>query len=422
MSRKKGCRSKGRGTLELHGKSWRARVVIAGKVYTKALGVCSRDEAQRLLDEFTTPLYAKHECDRLERIALMMKRSAGDVEAYNESLPALPLESGYAAFRNTPKGKRSGDATSAVYESQYNRFVDWIKVHYPNVLEVREITRPMAAEFMEEMCDRFSENTHNKYQALLSMMWRALETQDQLIKDRLPEVLSESDAKRLARIKVNPWESVARLSQAGKTTSKRPLTVEEVRKVQESTEGDMAILFDLGIYTGMRFKDCVLLRWEEVDLDIGLIVKMPSKTRNSSGMTVMVALHPDIVASLAAVTRQHDGYVFPEMAEAYARNRGELCKKVNRVFEQCGIERHEEGEHRKKCVVGFHSLRHSFVSMMCGGLGSQANLPIEIVRQLVGHSTTAMTQLYFHHNLEDCRRAIALLPNFRRAESMAITA
>ena len=56
--------------------------------------------------------------------------------------------------------------------------------------------------------------------------------------------------------------------------------------------------------------------------------------------------------------------------------------------------------------VGFHSLRHSFVSLC-----RESNAPLSVVESIVGHSNPAMTRLYSHTSEAAAVKAIAALPS-----------
>jgi hypothetical protein len=62
-------------------------------------------------------------------------------------------------------------------------------------------------------------------------------------------------------------------------------------------------------------------------------------------------------------------------------------------------------------TVGFHSLRHTFVSL-CRAAGT----PLSVVEAIVGHSSPAMTQHYTHTGEVAARAAIALLPGLGEPE------
>jgi hypothetical protein len=57
--------------------------------------------------------------------------------------------------------------------------------------------------------------------------------------------------------------------------------------------------------------------------------------------------------------------------------------------------------------VGFHSLRHTFVSLC-----REANAPLAVVEAIVGHSNPAMTRHYTHVGELAATTAVAALPAF----------
>jgi hypothetical protein len=106
-------------------------------------------------------------------------------------------------------------------------------------------------------------------------------------------------------------------------------------------------------------------------------------------------------------------YVLPETAATYFRNRRALIKGIQRHFLQCGIRTHaptngNKDDHRKLAVVevGFHSLRHTFVSLC-----RESNAPLAVVESIVGHSSPAMTRHYTHVGELAAGRAVAALPS-----------
>ena len=98
--------------------------------------------------------------------------------------------------------------------------------------------------------------------------------------------------------------------------------------------------------------------------------------------------------------------MIPEIAALYQRDAAALSNRISDVFHSCDIETtvKEEGK-RAKVVVGFHSLRHTFVSLTANSGASLAN-----VRSMTGHATTDMALHYFHENEAGLKRTIAMLP------------
>ncbi len=102
------------------------------------------------------------------------------------------------------------------------------------------------------------------------------------------------------------------------------------------------------------------------------------------------------------------GYVFPELAALYLHDDTILVKRIKKVFKECKIETMSKVEGRKKMAteVGFHSLRHSFVS-----LSANAGANLAAVQAVIGHSSPAMTRHYLHADQNNVKNAVALLPN-----------
>ena len=65
-----------------------------------------------------------------------------------------------------------------------------------------------------------------------------------------------------------------------------------------------------------------------------------------------------------------------------------------------------EGRKHKAPDAGFHSLRHTFVS-----LSANAGVPLHIVQSIVGHESNAMTRHYFHENVAALQQAVEAIPS-----------
>ena len=69
---------------------------------------------------------------------------------------------------------------------------------------------------------------------------------------------------------------------------------------------------------------------------------------------------------------------------------------------------------RRQTIVrkGFHSLRHSFVS-----LAAASGVPQVVIQDLVGHGSAAMTAHYSHSSLAQKTAAIASIPEIGTPEA-----
>ncbi len=67
--------------------------------------------------------------------------------------------------------------------------------------------------------------------------------------------------------------------------------------------------------------------------------------------------------------------------------------------------------------VGFHSLRHTFVSLC-----RESNAPLSVVESIVGHSNPAMTRHYTHTSEAAALSAVNGLPSVMGDEPKALPA
>ena len=301
-----------------------------------------------------------------------------------DAKPALAIADGFEAFKSSKRRKDCGDRTLSGYESQYETFANWMKKTYPKVTELRKVTAAEADAFSSYLLTSYSANTHNKYITLLAYVWKVL--------------------KEPARITDNPWGQIVKKSVTMHV--RRELTVEELTRVCGKLEGEMRLLFALGIYTGLRLGDCATMEWGKIDLARGFLQTNPHKT---SKTLVRIPLHPTLAGMLSEIpSNEHTGFVLKEIAETYLHNSSILTHRIKKAFTRAGIKTTAKCKDGKnaRVDVGFHSLRHTFVS-----LSANAGVPLTVVQAIVGHTNPMMTRHYFHASDDALKGAVAALPD-----------
>jgi hypothetical protein len=103
-------------------------------------------------------------------------------------------------------------------------------------------------------------------------------------------------------------------------------------------------------------------------------------------------------------------YVLPETSALYAKDPQALSRMIQDHFTACGVRtvKPGTGEGTDKWAVaevGFHSLRHTFVSLC-----RQSNAPLSVVEAIVGHSNPAMTRHSAHVSELAAASAVHALP------------
>lgn len=423
-------RGNGGGTLRKIGNTYFAIFTVVGldgkkRRVTKTTGKHTLEEAREVLNDLATEYGTKDAARRdaegrarfTERLARAQAVVAADAarlererEAAYEAMPALAIADGWAAYEAS--GRRKANAASgetlAIYETWYERFAKYMRERHPDVVELRGVTAVMAREFVKTLEARMSGVSINRVITLFAKVWNTLSKDD---RDKSPE--GKDPTKWMARLGMNPWVDVERYENVGHT--RRELTVEELGRVVSSLDGEWRLLFALGIYTGLRLGDCATLEWGMVDLVRGRLMVEPRKTRRyTRGRRILIPLAPALAGMLAeARGRVGDGagiptgYVMPEIAELHDKHYAQLHIRIKEIFEAAGIEtkKKDAGDARAHTEVGFHSLRHTFVS-----LSANAGTPLAVVQSIVGHASSAMTQRYYHENEDAMRGAVAALP------------
>jgi integrase len=370
---------------------------VNGKVFSKALRddngkpITTKREAEEARIKLMAPFTVADETAALESIAGKLEGRKAELAKWDdEQHPPSSIRQAWSDYLASPNRPDSGDSTLRQYEFQWQAFADWMNEKHADTLTVREVTKEIAEEYASSLNHgKLSPSTYNKHLNLLTLVFRVV--------------------KNKAKLTGNPWEEIQRKRLV--TNSRRELTIDELRKICLAATGELRTLLALGIYCGLRLGDCVTLRWGEVDLPRAMIRRVPNKTARRNPKPVIIPIHPILMGMLSETPLNKRGeYVLPEMAALYNHRTDMVTDMVQRHFKACGITLHKPGTGKdgKRAVieVGFHSLRHTFVSMC-----RESNAPLAVVESIVGHSNPAMTRHYTHVGELAAGRAIALLPS-----------
>jgi len=393
-------RTNGTGTLERRGARWLARWYVYDahgnrlrkSQIIEAEGIDAARERLRELTEGNALMSREKE---IRRDLAKLEGVAAQRREWEDKQPATTLQDAFDEYERSGLRPDSGERTLADYRGYFDGFLSWIATNRPDYIELRDVTQADAEAYAADLKTRTAAGTYNKRVVFFRCLWR---------------VLAES---KTAKLVCNPWERIRKREVVEHT--RRELTIEELVKVCGSLTGEMRTLFAVGVYSGLRLGDAALLDWGAVDLARLRIALIPRKTkRHAHGKPVIIPIHPALASILAETPPdERTGYVVPELAELYTRNDSLLCRRISAVFAAAGIatQSKREGE-RAKVDVGFHSLRHSFVS-----LSANAGTPLVLVQAIVGHSNPAMTRHYFHESENALTNAVAALPDVTGADT-----
>jgi len=210
--------------------------------------------------------------------------------------------------------------------------------------------------------------------------------------------------------------NVARLSTSPKLNSKqgRSLTQEQAKHLLASLKGQRwEALYLTTLYLGLRRGEVLGLMWEDIDFDTAILTVQRSLQRAGGQLVASdvktaksrrtVNLPDEIVDSLRthkarqAVDRlkagevwQDTGYVFTTLIGTPIEPRN-LNRDLGTVTEKAGLGHWHP-----------HELRHSAASLMMA-----AGIPIEVVRDVLGHSSIRMTADVYGHIMPPQRQDAA---------------
>ena len=389
-----------KASAKVHGVFW-LEYRVAGKRVREPLTdennepITNRQKAETARLKKVAPYLAANEREALERIhARVVSARQSQDKAEDEAAIPVPLADVWQAYLAARGRPDSGPETLIQYQTHLNRFARWLKETHADIKTLREVSPVIAGEYSAYLESRgVSGNTFNKHITFLKLLFRVL-------------------GKRIG-IDENPFEEIARKKRYAKH-SRRELTIEELLRVLNAAQGDLALLLYLGATTGLRLGDCCTLKWSEVDLHRGIIRRIPNKIAHTQAepKPVVVGITQELDKKLGGVPRNGE-YVLPRFAKNYqAGDRPRITREIQKHFADCGLRLHAEGtgeDTGKRAVVevGFHSLRHTYVS-----LHAQRGTPAAVVQANVGHSNPAMTAHYTHISEQTARQVAGVLPSF----------
>lgn len=378
-------------------KSYYFRVMIDGVLYQKSTKTDNKKNAadyaaKEILKLKGNNIPEEHLKNLIESIEYLSeeereKKRNECVKALLEySFVKIRIEDAFNQYREKPLNRIVGERTYTEYESRWNSFVEWLKLNFPEVEYLNEITTEIAEKYLiSEWNKGIAERTYNDRIKKFRAMFNALKKQAGLID--------------------NVWNTVSKKKE--NSLSKKMFTNEQLRNIFRVAEGELKILFLIGLYTGLRLGDVATLRWNEINFKDNLIVKTPLKTV-SYQKSVEIPIHEVLKAALLNLRTDSDSeFVLPALQKRYAVRPSNLTIIIQKTLNLAGINTLSErsGATRKTAVYGFHSFRHSFISIC-----ANSHIPMHVVMDMVGHNSEVIHKIYQHADKEQKIKAIESLP------------
>ena len=311
----------------------------------------------------------------------------------------LPLKNIWEIYSKHPE--RATPATVSeknAYRATLNEFVKFVD---DDLLDYNDITPEITNRFAEYLRgNNISVETHNRKIRRLKRIFETLKEYRQgdnpFFASSLRRKMREEQDHMVKRISFTREQELQLLT-ALEDDSKKVKNKPEIR-----------VVYHLGMFTGQRLKDCVLLRWDKVNLSKKRIWVKQFKT----GKEVTIPIAPQLLQILnEAKIWKTNQYVCPNVAERYngldkdGKNIGANLVNIDvlRVIKWIGLEPSVAvpGRKKKVTVYGFHSLRHSFASHC-----AEAGVPKAVVVSILGANSEIVDKHYTHIGEEAQEKAI----------------
>ena len=314
----------------------------------------------------------------------------------------LLLSQAWDEYEKSPDRATPATVSEALaYKSTFLEFVAWVN---DPAVTLRDITGPMAMRYADSMRElNIAVSTHNRKLKRIRKVFNVL-------KEYRGEENPFNSAVLYRKEREEREQDVHRLSFTREQEEQLREVLDDDRfKVMNKLE--VKVVYYLGMYTGQRMKDCVLLRWSKINLEMRRIWVKQFKT----GKEVTIPIAPPLleVLQVALAWKKSDAdYVCPNVAVRYnktnavGKNVGNNLVNIDmlRVIKWIGLEPSVTvpGRDKKVTVYGFHSLRHSFASY-CAAAG----VPQATVVSILGADSEVITRYYTHVGDDAQRQAIA---------------
>jgi integrase len=369
-----------------------------GKQVWRCAGTDDRDLANDMLREVQATREGRESEDRLLQL---MSRVRG------QPVPdkRIPVSTVWLLYGKQPKPHSMTDATLRTKKIHVGHWLRWVSKRHPEISYLHEVTESHAAAYFGEQQELAGQTRNNRLSALRDVF-------------RVIRVA--------AGLQSNIWEAIPRVDKG--TIRRSALAVDQVVALYNAAKAFDARVptfwpasIAIGFHTGLRWGDVCTLEWRELRVEDGIVVLVERKKRRAQKDLALV-LHPDFMTHVleAGECWGTDGFVWPEIADEYLRTAQHNVRWLDDEFRQlCGsvgiqISRDPlEGEVRKRRVkeVGFHSLRHTFVTELL-----ERGVDPRQVQLAVGHGNPAMTE-HYSHSLGAVRNIEGKLPSLEKGDS-----
>ena len=268
---------------------------------------------------------------------------------------SLPLNLAWDKYSKHPD--RAVPATVSEQDAYKGTFNDFVALIGNAALQIMDVSQEHADEFAKHMRTlELGVDTHNRKIRRLRKIFDVLKEYREGPNPFATKSLFRKEREEQAH-------NIRRLS-FSRDQEQALLKALDNNKYKVMNKPEIRVVYYLGMFTGQRFKDCIMLRWDKIDLNRKRIWVKQFKT----GKEVTIPMAPELLDVLyeAQQWRQND-YVCPNVAARYnqeneaGKNTGNNLVNIDalRVIKWIGLEPSVKvpGRKKKVTVYGFLSMR-----------------------------------------------------------------
>ena len=352
------------------GRMWYLTAMVNGARISKSLRTDDLDEARRKRDEILGERLASR--DEVTLLKSVRRQLEGiqfeEMERASSRTSGELLMYAHRKWLHSANRRYCGEHQEHMHVSHWKDFLDWLRKAHPETVYCRQLTRGIAMEYSDHVFgSKRSTRTYNTHMTSCRQILSVIEQADEHF--------------------INPFGFIHHRSERD-SVSKEAFTDGELRLIFSHGDDEFRLLFAVGLYTTLRLSSALKLKWEQVSG--GYLAATHEKTGADASIRIPDALSHWI--DRVPDDRRH-GAMFPTFGNMGTHS---ASFEIQRRLQELGIVTQttvvgESGLERTACVKGFHSLRHTAIT-----LSLQNGATVASVRRLAGHATERMQAHYTH--------------------------
>lgn len=352
--------------------------------------VTNRKEAEKIAQQYELAVQKKRTLAQVKLVINELHEQLSGEKVQTVSLHAFI--DGWLAEKEV----ETKPTTMQFYRSATKRFADFIGTKDHG--DIFNISRALIVQYRADLLKAMSATSTNHHLKCIKMVFRA--------------------AKRTGIISEDPAESVDTVRASEEGVERKPLDIEDIKKVLDLADDEWKSMILVGLYTGQRLSDVAKLDWSAVNMESGNISLVTIKT----GRRMSLPIAAPLKAHLSKTPKEkRAGPVHPKAAARFDKigKASTLSNQFAKLLAAAGLrekvshskEKSGRGAKRELSALTFHSLRHTAVSLL-----KEAGVDQATVMELIGHESVQMSAHYTHVSEKSMKEAAAKLPDVLKDE------